>query len=287
MKSYRISKNITVLVWIFFVSLSAQSAQSAEKSVLKGVWNTLSTSSSSQSSRSLRAWTLEDLFSLAPISSHEKDPVSGQLAQWKGVLISKWIEKELSELPLEQRSEVDLLILKNQRGEQAILPRHVVKAFPVMLAWEKDRKTFSDKDQGFTVVLPWSSNSQKMMRGNLPWSAYQISGVSEVQLTSYQARFSNLLLKRRTDPAAVRGEKMVVENCVSCHASGRAPSLTELSPNASNLPQQVTQGHARGGGPKLNGRDLRAFISYLVQYQSENQSAANQQAKASNSPSGN
>jgi len=215
MNLHKMSNNINILVGFLIVSVFALPAQSIEKPVLKGVLNTFSTSP--QSIRSLRAWTLEDLSSLSPISSHEKDPLSGHFSQWKGVLISKWIEKELSELPLEQRSEVDLLILKNQKGEQAILPRHVVKAFPVMLAWEKDRKIFSDKDQGFTVVLPWSSNSQKMMRGNLNWSAYQISGVSEVQLTSYQARFSNLFLKRRTDPAAVRGEKMVVENCVSCH----------------------------------------------------------------------
>lgn len=262
MKIHKMINNIKVLFFIVAIVVSFTGVQAAEKVVLKVVWN------ASSADRLLKTRTLEDLSGMSMVSSRERDPASGQMVEWKGVLISKWIEKELAELPLDQRSQVDLLILKNTQGQQAIIPRYVVKSYPLMLAWEKDQKKLLESNEAFTVVVPWSSGS-KITQTHYPWTAYQISGVREIQLSSYQSRFSSLLLKRRTDPAAVRGEKMVVENCLSCHGNGRARGFHDYAAKLSELPQQVSSAHARSEGPELKGRDLRAFMSYLAEYRTE------------------
>lgn len=276
MRANRILNNIKVLVCSSLFFFSASLVFASESGVLKVFWNASPASlgrSGASSQRLLRSWTLDALSNLAPVSTREKDPESGQYVQWKGVLISKWIEKELVELPLDQRSQVDLLILKNKKGQQAIIPRYVIKSVPLLLAWEKDHKKIDGEKEPLTVVVPWSTNS-KVTQGNLPWGAYEISGVHEIQLTSYLAQYSPLLLKRRTDPAAIRGEKMAVENCLSCHGNGRARGFREFSSSMTDLPQLVSQGHSQGEGPQLSGRDLRAFISYLMEYRSENSSKA-------------
>jgi cytochrome c553 len=261
MKSPKNSKKFAKF-FILFSLFAVGSVEASEAVVLKAAWR------ASSAVHPLKSWTLQEWSQLKMASSSEKDPESGQLLHWKGVLISKWIEKELSELPLDQRSQVDLLVFKNEKGEQAIIPRYLLNKYPVMLGFERGKETSAGKSP-LTVVIPWTSKP-KIHEENLPLAAYQISGVSEVDFSSYEARFNSLMLKRRTDPAAIRGEKMVVQNCVGCHGNGRARSVPELPLNA-------TFGHPNGNGaPKLNARDVRALVSYMTAYQNETQRAGQQ-----------
>jgi mono/diheme cytochrome c family protein len=266
---------------ILFHLFAVGSAWASEPVVLKAAWQT------SGAVHSLKSWTLKEFSQLKTSSTAEKDPTSGQLVRWKGVLVSKWIEKELADLPLDQRSQVDLLIFKNNKGQQAIIPRYLLNKYPVLLGFERNGKnpnnnSAKDYQPGaqdgatLTVVIPWTSRP-KIHEENLPLEAYQISGVTEVAFSNFETRFNSLLLKRRTDPAAIRGEKMIVQNCVGCHGNGRARSVPDLSLGAAFGHPEVN------GVPKLNTRDLRALVSYMTAYQSENQ--VGQQVGSANSNS--
>lgn len=215
---------------------------------------------------SLKAWTIGELSKLSVRSTEEREPETGKLEKWKGVVISKFIEKALADLPLDQRAQVDLVIFKNSQGVESVIPRSLVTKYPLLLAFEKNHKPLGAEE--LTVVVPWTS-MPRIASENLPLRAFYLSGVTQIELGSYREHFQTMLLKRRTDPAAIRGEKMYVQNCISCHGAGRAPSITEISVGGSR--SLASTGHPTNvsGFPKLTPRDLRGLVSYLDAYRAE------------------
>ncbi len=243
-----------------FASAAYAPAAYANDGGVKAVW----AAGANQPSREIKTWTLKELGKLSSVSRQEKDPATQQLSWWKGVNFGQWIDKSLEELPLEQRAKVDLIILKGAGGKQSIIPRYVTRSYALLLAAERNHKSLAGLEAPLQLVVPLSS-SPKILKEGLPLEAYSIAGVTEVVLTSYEAR--GLSLQRRTDPAAVRGEKLFVTNCVSCHASGRAPALTELSGLsgvAASTRSLASSGHPEvSGSPRLGEREVRALNSYL------------------------
>ena len=81
---------------------------------------------------------------------------------------------------------IDLVILKNQTGQVASIPRSFIVKYPVILATSEDRKTLP----AFRSIIPWTSKSKTKSEA-LPLETYFISDVNEVQLAndlSHQAQ---------------------------------------------------------------------------------------------------
>lgn len=251
-------------LFISVVGLLLGAASLAEnKSTVLALW-----SASGPNTTTLKTWSLEEIAQLKPTTSSEKDS-TGRVAQWKGTLLSKWVEKTLETVPLAERAAVDLLLIKNSSGVSALVPRYLVTKYPFLLAYQKDQQPVNGGDGPLAIVVPVKTKPA-ILSERVPLNTYAVTAVSTIELTSYQARFHNLILKRRTDPAAIRGEKLFVQNCIACHATGRAKPVGVLSKEGTAR-SLASGGHPQGEGvPELREKDTRALVSYLNAYRLEN-----------------
>jgi hypothetical protein len=226
----------------------------------------------------LKTWTLKDLRDTAQFKRHasqERDPLTGKLTRWEGVLLSQLVEKVLNDLPVESRARVDLVVLKGSQGERAQIPRALISKYPIFLALQGDsvslgnRSTAHDRGPIFSVV-PWSSKP-KILSEDLPLENYFVSRLNRIELTSYKDQYSSLFLKRRTDPFAMRGEKLFVQNCVSCHALEQGPGFSGMTQNEQKEKQFTAAGHPSVKvTQKLTERDRRSIMRYLNAHRMEN-----------------
>ncbi len=242
----------------------------------------------------LQTWTTDDFRKTAVsdkptqkgtkttwVTSHEKDPATGKTASFEGVALSGLVERLLEQVPLEQRAGVDLVVLRGHNKEEVFVPRWLVTRYPVLLSvrTEGEQRTFQ-------TVVPWTTKPAIANEG-LPLERYFVRDVAEIELTSYQTRYKPLYLSRRTDPAAVRGEKIFVQNCMGCHAApsqgaAKDPALGQGVPSpvvtfvSKLLPEPKTRSVASGHHPSVTGystfntTQLRALGSYLNAFRSEN-----------------
>jgi hypothetical protein len=90
-----------------------------------------------------------------------------------------------------------------------------------------------------------------------------------VELTSYQERLGSHFLKRRTDPAALRGEKLFVQNCMACHFSALSQWRQQGSGFGENLARINSRHGAQDWLEGLDERNSRALMSYWNAWLSE------------------
>jgi hypothetical protein len=231
----------------------AQAGSVADYS-LKAVWN------KNGGSQDLKSWALTDLTRLKKISVREKDPATGTVSSWQGTLLSDLVDTAMSSLPPDSRAQIDLIILKNDTAGQAMIPRAFITKYPVVLAFSRDQRELGALGPVYSVV-PWTSRPKSQTEG-LPLESYFLTGVKRVELTNYRDLYGSLFLKRRTDPAAMRGEKLFVQNCAVCHAPAEN-FLRNRMPATDSHPSLK-------GAPKLNDRDRRSLSSYFEAYRLEN-----------------
>ena len=234
--------------------------------------------------QTLGTWSAKDLtHSFKRVSSKEKD-LLGNLTRWSGVLLQDVLDKALASLPPETKAQVDLVVLKTESGAQALIPRSVITKFPLMIATERESKALN----GLQLVIPWSSKP-KIAEESLPLETYFVAGITQLELANYKSRYASLYLKRRTDPSAMRGEKIFVQNCMGCHSGdggggvkprtgpGHFASVADVK-NEAKVRSLASSGHPPvKGNPKLSERDQRALMSYLDAYRSENSVAPQSQ----------
>jgi len=234
---------------------------------LSTVWNVSGTE------QVLKAWSLPEVGRLKRASSREKDPMTGELVHWEGVLLSEVVERSLSELPAERKAQIDLLVLRSQTGAIAMLPRALATKYPVLLATARDRRelatAINDNRGPVYSVMPWTTRP-RILNEDLPIETYFLPKITRIELTNYRERFANLFLKRRTDPLAMRGEKLFVQNCVSCHAVGKGSLIEELAANNKAKDFFIGKHPELRGLLKLNDRDRRSLSNYLDAYRNEN-----------------
>jgi mono/diheme cytochrome c family protein len=225
---------------------------------LNVIWNV------SAPEQELKTWDLGNLGKLKQVSTQEKDPVTGKLTHYKGVLLSHLLEQAMENLSPERKAQVDLVILRNSSGGQVLLPRSVIVRYPVLMALNAGKAS---------IVMPWTSKP-KLMREDLPVESYFVPELVSIELSNYRARYGSVYLKHRSDPLAIRGEKIFVQNCVGCHAGGAAskiPSISDLS-GETKARRLASDGHPSQvkGVPHLSDRDRRALVNYLDAYRTEN-----------------
>ncbi len=225
-------------------------------------------------SQEIKRWSAADIAAQKSTSASEKLP-DGPVSRWKGVPLTGLIEEAIKALPAERKSQVDLVVLKSADGKHALIPRAFTVKYPVLLAFEKDGKPLPDGGR-FQSVVPWTSRP-RILRESVPVELYFVPGVRTIELTNYRERYSGVFLQRRTDPAAVRGEKLFVKNCISCHASGHGPSVQDVTNRT-----LASAGHpAAKGFPQLTEKDWRALASYIRAHRVENGGAPAESAQAS------
>lgn len=254
-------RSLSILGVSLWISLGSFSF--ANEFHLKASWNAQGTH------RELKSWSLADLSHLHKWSSREKDPVSGKVIKWEGVLMSQIVDQLLKHLPVENQAQIDLIILKNQLGERALIPRSLISSYPLFLAYQWESSSPKDHRGPLYSVVPWSSKP-KILKEVLPLEKYFLGQVSQVELTNYRDQYSFLYLKRETDPSAMRGQKFVVQNCVGCHTASPGANLFGLS-NSEQISRFASLGHPSKSaiGP-LSERDRRSVVRYLEAHQSEN-----------------
>src|SRR5690349_13384176 len=116
---------------IYLIAISIFNAQAAiepDSERLTVAWTT------AHSNQELKNWGLKEIQQFKRILSHEKDPQTGKVAQWNGILLSHLVQQGLDVLPSEKRAQIDLVILKNKAGETALMPRALVSKYPILLA---------------------------------------------------------------------------------------------------------------------------------------------------------
>ncbi|MCM2279625.1 MAG: cytochrome c [Oligoflexia bacterium] len=219
--------------------------------------------SSSSETRSLKSWPELELLRLKSRAVQEQDPITGKISKWNGIPLSRLIDEALEKLTVEQKAQIDLVVFRNAEGGQALVPRYVISRYPLILGTHRQGSRI---EGGLTVVVPLTS-APKIQSEGLPLGTYALDKLTLIELTSYSNRFSGLFLKRRTDPAAIRGETMFVRNCISCHSETRGKPL----PPVVEARSLASLGHpAATGVPRLSERDARALASYLEAFRSEN-----------------
>jgi hypothetical protein len=209
--------------------------------------------------QTLKALSEADLKHIRKLSSSEVDPKTGKRAHWEGISLSDLIEQTLKGFPVDRKAQIDLIVLKNAKGQEAVIPRSFLTKYPVLLASRKDHKSLG----GFESVPPWTSRSKTRSEG-LPLETYFLNGVTQVELANLFERYGSIYLKNRQDPLSLRGEKIFTQNCLGCHGGTKGEKGIE------EARKPLTEHPDVKGAPKLSKRDLRALRSYLEIYEAEN-----------------
>jgi len=241
---------------VALASVAAWGLCHAGESPLAVVWH------QPQGDQVLKTFSRAELRALKASTFREKAPTSAGPSEWKGPLLGSILDAAMQSLNSEAKSQIDLVVLKGAGGEQAWIPRAFVVRYPVLLAAE-------GKSAGGTMmsVVPVSSKP-KIRTEELPHGTYWVKDVQTVELTNYREKFGRFYLKRRTDPAAMRGEKLFIQNCMACHAPSSA-QLTWSGWEVSALAQSLKKHPAKTGFIEIQGKSEKALSTYWSAFRTE------------------
>lgn len=221
---------------------------------------------------------------------------------WTSINVSSLVDLWIEGMPTEQKAAFDLLVFEKEaegarNGHRALVPRWLVNKYPIRLAWARKGEVLQGSAGPWALVIPGSS-LKAVAKEELPLHHYSGNGFGKVTLTNYRTQFPELFLKRRSDPVSMRGEKLFVQNCMSCHGAGLAPELQlqsgafvgETAAKDSGKKQDSGNGDVDlkikriaevghptvPGGPTWGFRDRKALVNYLESFRRENPIVARQ-----------
>jgi mono/diheme cytochrome c family protein len=203
----------------------------------------------------LRSWTQEDLSKLPQREIIEK-PNGGPPSRFRGPTLDQIILKTIESLSLDERAQIDLVIIKESQGREISIPRSFITKYPVVY------------DNG--KIAPPIQTRPKSTQEELPIQAYFASNVKAIELTNSKNRFGPVYLKNRSDPAAIRGEKYFVQTCLGCHGSTEHqksyPTILKQMMNSDKL-----DSHSKiYAFPVIGEKTMKSLRSYLEAYHQEN-----------------
>lgn len=220
----------------------------------------------------LKTFTLSELQARKWSVLNEKDPLSPkkEVAKFQGLSLAALVEEATKSLTAAERSTTDLVILKTRHSAEISLPKAFLVKYPqIQVAFK--RNSLSLGEDAPRIILPATSNA-KIQKENILLEPMFITQLASVTLTSYERRSNGFFLTRRTDPAAMRGEKLFLQNCISCHAQKEAV-LTHLT--AAEKIEKVAQGEHpvvpgnHGFQSLFDKKALRSLVSYLAAFRFE------------------
>jgi hypothetical protein len=217
--------------------------------------------------RVLKELSLQDLEARKQTTLTEVDPLNKtakEPAKFQGVSLSALMDDVTKSLTAADRSTTDLVVLKTRAGREVLMPKAFLVKYPqIQLALKRNGQTLGTEAP--RVVLPATSNA-KIQKENMLLEPLFVSELAAVTLSNYERRYGEFFLKRRTDPAAMRGEKLFLQNCVTCHTQ---PQVAMAVLTSSEKVQKV----AAGEHPEVPGnhgfkaifdkKALRSLVSYL------------------------
>lgn len=248
---------------------------SAEKKVEARLGNTVTIETQVNGTKEdLKSWNLSDLRKGKDAASSQKDPDTSDLVQWKGVQLATLLDQALAKLPLEKRAEIDLVIFKGKGDAKALIPRAFITKYPILLAWNRGKQELGARGPLYSVI-PWTTKPA-LKKEHLPVETYFVPGIHSIELANSAQRYSSVYLKRRTDPVALRGEKLFVQSCLGCHGTGRGPKIDAIATEerAKSISSEK-DGHPKvSGAPTLGEKERRSLRTYLDAYRGENSATA-------------
>lgn len=216
----------------------------------------------------LKNWRVEELSNWKSVPKTERDPRTKSLAKWEGIELDKLVDVALIDLNVNQKARVDLIILKDKNGEEVFVPRAFTRKHSVILALNRNGESLNDQGPLYSIA-PWNSDPA-VQKEIYPVQKYFVPAIREIMLTSYRERFKPSYLKRRTNPFALRGERLFVRNCMSCHNTKDIPSFNDLAKRMAK-PDYLQQSHqALSEMPMLGVKDQESVMSYIQEFSAEN-----------------
>jgi hypothetical protein len=208
----------------------------------------------------LKSWTVRELSGLKQVSSKEKEPRSGKIAPFRGVVLSVLIDDALRSLTPEHRAQIDSVLLKSEAGDCVMIPRAFVIKYPMFLALSSPSSDLGALGPVYSVV-PWTTRP-RVMDEDGPVANYFVPRVQRIELANSRELYNGFFLSRRTDPAAMRGEKIFVKHCAACQSCGKAAAVTKTT--IEECGQRLIK------GAFLKEKEQRAVSSYLEAFRGEN-----------------
>lgn len=169
--------------------------------------------------------------------------------------LKKWVEEATQGMTGDENAQIDLLIFEGVGGKKAFVPRHILQRFDLFLA-----KPNTESAVGLDIVVP-RKVYPKISAERLPLDSYMIESVTSIELTNYKTHYGSYLLKKRSDPAAARGEKLFLQTCLGCHSVHNKVETSALKSKLETLdPFQHKQGT---GLPFFDEKEVRSLKSYV------------------------
>jgi hypothetical protein len=266
--------SLSLLTRLAFIAVTfgGISGASAANAALQIAWEAPAKDASegkpASETRVLKEIPITELEARKQATLTEVDPVakdgSKEPTKFQGVSLSVLIDETTKALTAADRSTTDLVVLKTRTGREVLMPKAFLVKYPqILLALKRNGQPLGAEAP--RVVLPASSNA-KIRKENMLLEPLFVSELAAVTLSNYERRYGEFFLKRRTDPAAMRGEKLFLQNCVTCHTQ---PQVAMSVLTSSEKVQKV----AAGEHPEVPGnhgfkaifdkKALRSLVSYL------------------------
>lgn len=215
----------------------------------------------------LKEFTPEELAKRKSGQLNEVDPFaksSGEIVSFTGPSLATLVEDATKGLTAADRATTDLVVLKTRAGREFLMPKAFLVKYPqIQLALKKNGQSLGEEAP--RVVLPVKSNA-KIRSENMLLEPMFVTELASVTLASYERRYGEFFLKRRTDPAAMRGEKLFLQNCVTCHTQ---PLLAMAVLTTADKVEKVAHGEHPNvpGNPGFKAlfdkKAIRSLVSYL------------------------
>lgn len=213
----------------------------------------------------LKRWQGEEWAKLKVQSINERNLRSGQSQEGSGFVVSQWIQKVTEGLSAPERAEIDLIEFEGSRGH-AWVPWFLINRFRVSMTLGDGKRA----PIGWSLTMPVRSQPEILLEG-VPLAAMELEGVERVVLSRYSDRTAGLKLEKRSDPVALRGEKLFQQGCASCH--GQTPNLI-LTSVSSMDPAVWQKRHPSVVWAELKDKEWRGLRAFATVWLSETKAKA-------------
>jgi len=186
----------------------------------------------------------------------QADPQTGIIKNYKGILLSAFLERIAEVVGESKNAQYDLVQFKSIDGKEVFIPRVLANKYPLLLVQESN---------GLELILPWTTHP-KILEEKVPVQKLFIHSIQNISLNDSKTQFSSLFLKVRTNPRAIRGEHLILRSCVGCHQMDKLNNLKQqasFTPNGDAIKALLLDKHGKQkGSPTYTQNDVASILAY-------------------------
>lgn len=189
-------------------------------------------------SRVLKSWTNEEIQKFTA----KRSDLSAQKFLF---------ENSASVLPLNDLASIDLVTITTD-SKTIRVPRFLIWRGFFQFKWNSKTGELSSRlknvESGRILVPNWY---------------FDVNNIRKIELSDHHVSYPQTSLKIRTNPAASRGEKVFIQNCLACHSVSTygSPKLNPAALSKERLTAFATI-HKKWPELKLDARSERGLIEY-------------------------